>query len=319
MHRTVPYWLIVTCLAVPLAAGAQDYPTKPITVIVPYAPGGGTDLTMRLLEPAASQRLGQKLVLVNRPGAAGSVGHFQLTKAAPDGYTMAVVGVGSTAVQPHLASVGYRPADYVPFIQLNTVPFLLVTPTTSPFKTVRDVIEFAKRNPPGKLKVGITSRGSWLHLVMARVEKLHDVKFTYIPHGSTGEIVVAIMGGHLDLGNADIPSAGPKVTAGLLRGLGVFTGQRLKDFPEIPTLKEQGTEVEGFFYNILIAPKGTPDKVIQALHEAFKAAMEEPEVIRKAEQAGIRFEYLGPSASRAQIDQFYEMAGVLLRELGLKK
>ena len=114
-------------------ATAQDYPTKPITVIIPYGTGGGTDLTMRLVEEPASRILGQKLVLVNRPGGAGVAGHFQLTKAAPDGYTLAIVGLGSTAVQPHLSKVGYTRGDYIGVVQINMIPFLLVTSPNSPF------------------------------------------------------------------------------------------------------------------------------------------------------------------------------------------
>jgi tripartite-type tricarboxylate transporter receptor subunit TctC len=316
---------LLVALAFALAFGpssmatAQNYPTKPITLIVPYSPGGGTDLTVRMVEEAASRRLGQKIKIVNKPGAAGTVGHRQLTQAAPDGYTIAVVGVGSTAMRPHTTDVGYGPGDYFPILQLNTVPFLLVAPGNSEFKGLKDVFDAARKSPPGKLKVGITSRGSWLHLSMLRLEKMGGVKFTYIPHGSSGEVVTSVMGGHLDLGNADIPSAGPKVVSGDVRALGVFTARRQSDLPDVPTLKEQGTDLGGFYYNMLIAPKGTPDGVIQKLHDAFKGALEDPDVGRRAAQAGIRLEYLGPADSQARINDFYETAGVLLRELGATK
>ena len=300
-------------------ATAQDYPTKPITVIIPYGTGGGTDLTMRLVEEPASRILGQKLVLVNRPGGAGVAGHFQLTKAAPDGYTHAIVALGSTAVQPHLSKVGYTRGDYIGVVQINMIPFLLVTSPNSPFKDMKQVIEFAKKNPPGKVKVGITARGSWLHLVMLQLEQLHGVKFTYVPHTSTGEIVVSLMGQHIDIGNADLPSAQSKVIAGELRGLGIWTAQRSPDMPNVPTLKEQGTNIEGGFYNIIIAPKGTPAAIVKKIDLAFKAAMEDPEVIKRAKQAGVNFNYLGSADAEKAIDESYDLAGKLLKEVGSTK
>ncbi len=307
----------LTVVAAP--ASAQDYPSKPITVIIPYGTGGGTDLTMRLVEESASRKLGQKLVLVNRPGGAGVAGHFQLTKAAPDGYTLAIVGLGSTAVQPHMSKVGYERGDYVGVVQVNTIPFLLVTGPQSQFKDMKQVIEFAKKNPAGRVKVGITARGSWLHLVMLQLEQLHGVKFTYVPHTSTGEVVVSLMGGHIDIGNADLPSAQTKVIAGELRGIGIWTAERSPDMPNVPTLKEQGTNLEGGFYNIIIAPKGTPADIVKKIDQAFKEAMTDQETIKRAKQAGVSFNYLGNAASEKAIDESYDLAGKLLKEVEANK
>lgn len=311
--------LLLGLFALVTPVHADEYPSKSITVIIPYGPGGGTDLTMRMIEEPASRKLGQKLVLVNRPGGAGVAGHFQLTKAAPDGYTLAIVGLGSTAVQPHISKVGYERGDYIGVVQINMIPFLLVTSPKSEFKDMKQVIEFAKKNPPGRVKVGITARGSWLHLVMLQLEQIHDIKFTYVPHTSTGEVVVSLMGGHTDIGNADLPSAQSKVIAGELRGLGIWTAKRSPDMPNVPTLQEQGTDIEGGFYNVIIAPKGTPAEIVKKIDLAFKAAMEEPEVIKRAAQTGISFNYLGSADADKAIDTAYKLAGKLLKEVELTK
>jgi tripartite-type tricarboxylate transporter receptor subunit TctC len=312
--------LIVLALALGSSgAMSQVYPTKPITVIVPYTAGGGTDLTIRMVEDAVSRRLGQQLVITNKPGAAGTIGHYQLTKAAPDGYTLAVVGVGSTATSPHERNVGYGLDDYVPVVQLNTVPYVLVAPPNSPFKGLKDVLDAARKNPPGYIKVGTTSPTSWLHLVIVMLEKKEGVKFTYVPHGSAGDIVISVMGGNLNLGNVDPPSAASKIASGDLRALGVLTERRQSDMPNVPTLKEQGIDIQGYYYNSVIAPKGTPENVIRTLDSAFKSALEDPELRQRAAKAGIQFDYLGPAETKKTIKAFYDQAGIAMRELGMAK
>ena len=298
---------------------AQEFPTKPIEVLVGYGPGGGSDLSIRLVESAVSKYLGQKLVVVNRPGAAGSIMFNQFVRAIPDGYTLAIGSTATLAIQPHVASVLYAPHDYVPIIQLTNIPNLLVVPSGSPFKTLGDVIDFAKKTPPGRVKAGITSPGTTIHLSLVGVEKLYNVKFTHIPHKSSGDIIVAVMGGHIDVASADLAAAGPKIKAGLVRPLGVFSSERLSDFRDIATIKEQGADVQSGFFNMLIAPKATPERIITVLHDAFKKALEDSEVIEKARGAGIPIEYLGTKASRDRVDQYYEISGTLLGELGLKK
>lgn len=313
MKRLFSAMLLSLCLAAPSIA--NEFPSKPITLIVPYSAGGGADLTARLVADAVSNEIKQKLVIVNRPGGAGTAGHFQLTKAAPDGYTLAVVGPGSTAVGPHVSDVGYKREDYVAIVQLNTIPFLLVTKPKSNFTTLADMIEFAKKNPPGKVKVGITASGSWLHLCMLRFEKMHGVKFTYVPHGSTGEIVTNILGGHIDAGQADLASAGSNVAAGEMLGLAIWSPQRRPELPNVPTLREQGTQLDGYFYNMIIGPKGMPQPVLRKIEAAFKAAMENPDVAKRGEQAKVRLEFLGHEETEARINEFYEVAGQILKEI----
>ncbi|MGE5641220.1 MAG: Bug family tripartite tricarboxylate transporter substrate binding protein [Clostridia bacterium] len=304
---------LATLLSLVVAgAAAQDYPSRPVTFLIPQAPGGGTDLSIRMVEPVASRALGQKIVVINRAGTATLL---QLTQAAPDGYTIGVASTGNTAAQPHNPGVPYERTDYVPIIQITNVPSILVAPAGSPFSSVADIVAAARKGQ--SIKVGTTALGTSSQLAGVLIERAFGIKFTYVPHKSNGEVMTSILGGHLDLGSVDLPSAGPRLSA--VKGIGVYTDERLKELPDLPTMKEQGVSGTMGFYNIVIAPKGTPDRIVKVLHDAFKKAMEDPEVIEKARAAYIPLAYLGPQASREQINRQYDLMGTLLRELGLAK
>ena len=305
----------------PQSAGAQAYPTRPIEVLVGYGPGGGSDLSIRLTEGAASRILGQKIVITNRPGAGGTVMMNQFMRAAPDGYTLAIGSTATLTVQPHVASttVLFKPDDYIPIVQISNIPNLLIVAPDSKFRTTAEFIDFAKKNPPGRLKIGITSPGTTIHLPLVQMEKLYAIKFTFIPHKSSDPIVTSVMGSQLDGGVADLAAVGPKLQGGAVRALGLFAAKRLASFPNVPTLKEQGVDIEAGFYNMLLAPKGTPEAIINTLHQAFRKTLEDPDVIDKTAKANLPLEYFGPKESRERLNRNYEIFGVLLSDLGLKK
>ncbi len=315
MKRSLASLVVMSSLAAG-SAFAQDYPSKPITFLIPQAPGGGTDLSVRMVEPAVSRILKQRVVIVNKPGTSTLL---QMTTAAPDGYTISVGSTGNTAALPHNPGVPYERGDYIPVIQITNVPSVLVAPANSPLKTVADVVAAARKGGPGSLKVGTTALGTSSQFAAVLIERAYNIKFTYIPHKSNGEVMTAVLGGHIDLGSADISSAGPRIAANAVRGIGVYSDQRLADSPELPTMLEQGVKGTMGFYNIVLVPKGTPEKVVSILHDAFKKALDDPEVIERARAANIPLAYLGPAASREHMDRSYDLMGGLIRELGLKK
>jgi len=290
-------------------------------VYVGYGAGGGSDLSIRLTEGAAAKLLGQKIIVHNRPGAAGTVMMNQFIKAPPDGYTLAIGSTATLTVQPHAASesVLFKPDDYVPIVQISNVPNFLIVPTNSQIKTFKEFIEHAQQSQPGQIKAGITSLGTTLHLPFVQLEKLYKLKFTYIPHKSSAPVVTAIMGGHIDVGAADMAAAASQIRAGTVRALGIFAPQRLPSLPEVPTLKEQGADIEAGFYNMLLAPKGTPDRVIARVHDAFRKVLQDPEVVQRAGDGGVPIEYLDGPSSRARLDSNYKIYGQLLKDLGLAK
>ena len=302
-------------------AAAQAYPARPIEVVVCYGAGGGTDLSIRLVESAVSKLLGQKIVVTNRPGAGGALAMNQLMRAAPDGYTFALAGTATLTVVPHAdaAAVHYKPDDYAPVVQISSVSNFLVVPADSPFKSFKDLVDFAKKNPSGRVKAGITSTGSMLHLPFVQIEKLYGVKFTFIPHKSSAPVVTAVMGGHLDVGAADMAAVAAQVRTGSVRALGVFAGQRLASMPNVPTIKEQGADIESGFYNVLVAPKGTPEPVIATVREAFRKVLTDPEMIERGLKSDIPLEFQDSRTMRERIDRNYQTYGALLKELGLAR
>jgi tripartite-type tricarboxylate transporter receptor subunit TctC len=274
-----------------------------------------------MVEAAAAKRLGQKIVVTNKPGAGGVIAFNQFIRAQPDGYTMAIGTTAMLTVQPHIDSqaVLYKPDDYLPVVQISFIPNVLIVPADSPIKTYAQLIETAKKSPPGKLKVGVTSIGAMTHLPFVQVEKLQGIKFTFIPHKSSAAIVTSVMGGHLDAAGADLPAVAAQIRAGSVRAIGLFAGNRLASLPAIPTLKEQGTDVEAGFYNMLFVPKGTPPQVLGTLRSAFKEALHDPEVIERANKADLPIEYLDGEACRKRLQRDYEIHGALIRELGLAR
>lgn len=314
MRLVARAFALATALCCGLAV-AQDFPTKPVTVYVPFAPGGGTDLSVRMLEEAVSKNLGQKLVIVNKTGTATI---HQVVTSAPDGYTLVVGSTGNLNAQPHNPGTPYKRDDYLPVIQITSVPALLAAPGSTPFRSLADVVAAARKNPGG-LKVGISPLGSISHLAAIQLEKAFNVKFSYIPHKSNGDVVTALMGGHIDLGSVDIGAAAPRMATNAVRGLAIYSASRLPDHPDLMTVREQGADIVFGFYNVILAPKGTPDKVVATLHDAFKKALEDPAVIARAKSLNLPIAYLGPADARKAIDNGYDTFGRLLRELGLAK
>ena len=204
-----------------------------------------------MLEEAVSKNLGQKVVIVNKTGTATI---YQVVTGPADGYNLVVGSTGNLAAVPHNPGAPYSREDYVPVVQFTSVPALLVVPGNSPFHTMADIVAAAKKGSPGALKVGISPTGSISHLAAIQLERAFNVKFGYIPHKSNGDVVTAVLGGHVDIGSVDIAAAGPKMASNSVRGIALYRETRLPTFPELRTLKEQGADISFGFYNVILAP-----------------------------------------------------------------
>jgi tripartite-type tricarboxylate transporter receptor subunit TctC len=257
-------------------AGPQDtYPNGPVTMIVSWAAGGAADTSARAVAESSKRFLGQPIVVQNMAGAGGAQGAVYVAKAKPDGYTI-LYTTGSMVTQPHFEDVPYKVLeDYVPVIQVGGYPTMIVVRTDSKFKNFKDVVEFAKKNP-GKLNYSTSGFGSIHHLLAELLFQTAGIELTHVPFQDLRQGVNALLGGHLDLAAATPFDVVGHLQEGRVRSLGLFLGERYKGLPEIPTFKEQGYESVGFGWWGVAVPKGTPPRIVQKLHDAFKQGLDNP-------------------------------------------
>lgn len=285
-HLLLKFFSCGAAMALVLGAGygaarAQGYPEKPIRIVVPFSPGGGTDITTRAFAPPLSATLGQPVVVDNRPGAGGLIGSTLVAKSPADGYTLLVASTGPMVITPALKSkMPYEVLrDFAPITQLITQPIWLVVHPSLPVKTVSDFVALAKARP-GELNYGTSGIGNGTHLAAKIFESITGVNMVHVPYKGTAPAVTDLIGGHVQVIFSSISVMLPHINAGKLRPLAVGSAKRMPMLPGVLTMDESG--VKGFdassWYGFF-APAGTPDPVVTRLSS---------EVSRILQGAGIR-------------------------------
>ncbi|MBX9812330.1 MAG: tripartite tricarboxylate transporter substrate binding protein [Burkholderiales bacterium] len=255
---------------------AQEYPTKPVRLIIPFAPGGSNDILGRLIGAKLSETLGQQVVIDNRPGAGGSIGVELAARSAPDGYTLVIGHIGTLAVNPTLyRRLPYNPLkDFQPISMLAKVANIMVVHPSVPVKSVKELIALAKAKP-GSLVYGSGGNGGAGHLATEYFKLMAKIDMVHVPYKGTGPAIVDLMAGQTHLVFAGIPGIIAQVRAERLRALGVSTSKRLAVFPDVPTIAEAG--VPGYeatqWYGVL-APAGTPKAVVARLNKEIVSALQ---------------------------------------------
>ncbi|MES2945926.1 MAG: tripartite tricarboxylate transporter substrate binding protein [Pseudomonadota bacterium] len=278
-----------TAVAIALVAGlcagasAQDalasYPSKAITIIVPFAAGGNTDVKTRLVARQLGEILKQPVIVDNRPGASGNIGIELLTRAVPDGYTIAMGSFGPLAVNPWIyPKLNFDPKSLVPIILLEKSPLVLTAPSDKAFKTVADVVNTAKAKPGG-LNIANAGPGGAHHLSAELFESAASIEMVGVPFKGGGPAATALLAGQVDLMFEQTGAALPSIQAGKIRPLAVTSAKRLSSMPDVPTFTEAGyPQVTVSNWMGYVAPKGTPPTIIAKLQAAFAKAIEHPEV-----------------------------------------
>jgi len=261
-------------------AAAQVYPSKPVTLIIPFPPGGSTDIVGRIAADGMARELGQPFVVDNRGGAGGTLGTRQVAKSAPDGYTIALGYTGTLAIGPSLfRNVGYDVrADFAPIGRIGVAPSALVVHPSFPVHSVAELVAYAKANP-GKVNYGSAGIGTVGHVAGEYFAIATGIKLTHIPYKGTGPAITDLLGGHIPLSFSPIPAVHESAKSGLLRMLAVTSARRSTLVPEMPTVAESG--VPGFDAVLrygLVAPAGTPRPIIERLNAALRATLESEEV-----------------------------------------
>ena len=271
--------LIVACWCAP-AARADDYPVKPVTIIVPYTPGGSTEILARMVGQKLEERLGKSVIIENKPGAGTVIGSSLVAKSAPDGYTLLMATPTPMAINFTLhKQLPYDPAaDFTPLVMVAGAPFVLVVHPDLPVKSVKELIAYAKANP-GKLSYGSGGPGSPHHLYAELLASMTGIKMTHVPYKGTLPALNDVVAGHIPLMFSDIPPLLGLVSTGKVRPLAVSTLSRVKAFPDVPPLNEAGVpgfDVSGWF--TIVAPSKTPQPVIDKLHKELVAVMALPDM-----------------------------------------
>jgi tripartite-type tricarboxylate transporter receptor subunit TctC len=276
MKRTLPAMAIVAAIiGVPAAAAAQDYPSRPITLIVPYAAGGGNDVMARAAADKMSRTLGQQIVIENRGGAGGSIATRQIAKSAPDGYTLGLGGTGTLAINPTLyANAGYDPRkDFAPVGLIATSALVVCVHPSLPVRSIPDLIALAKREP-GKLNYASAGAGSGIHLGTEYFATMAGIKLTHVPYKGSSPALTDLVGGHVAIYFSSLPPAVGLVKEGKVRALAVTGAKRSPIFPDLPTVAEAALPgYEAVLHYGIVAPAGTPRAIIDKLSAALRAAV----------------------------------------------
>jgi tripartite-type tricarboxylate transporter receptor subunit TctC len=298
-----------------MARTPSPYPSRPITMWVPWPAGGATDLTLRVLAELAARTLGQKIVIENRAGAAGTLVMPVLQQAAPDGYTIAQMPQPVFRA-PWVQRVTWDPIrDSTAIIQISGVTFGIVVPTNSVFQSLDDLLLFAQRHP-GELTVATNGVGTTPHLVMDELMGRRHASYLHVPYKGTSEQMLAVSSGQVMVG-VNSNGFAPFVDSGKLRLLVTFGEQRTRRWPQVPTLKELGHGIVATSPYGLAGPRGLADAVVQTLHKAFKTAMHDPLHIAELAKYDQELAYLGPDDYAHAMRDAYQAERRVVERLGL--
>ena len=316
---------VLTALIAAVSAGAapaaaQTYPSRPITLVVPFPPGGSATIIARIIADKMSEGLGQQIVVDNRGGAGGSIAARQVAKSAPDGATLLLAFTGTLAVSPLIfANVGYDPRkDFAGIGLIGMAPSVLAVHPSVPARSVADLIGIAKAEP-GKIQYGSPGIGTTNHLAGELLAAMTGIRITHIPYKGTGPAITDLLGGHIAMMFAPIPAAHGNVSAGALRALGVTSLKRSSLWPDIPTVAEAG--LPGFEVvqrSTLLAPAGTPRHIIERLNKELNAVLATDEVRRRLAVEGGEPVPGAPEEYAADIDREEMRWSKLVATIGLK-
>jgi tripartite-type tricarboxylate transporter receptor subunit TctC len=318
------WWLfVVTLVALTgtgLVADVQAYPDKPITVVVPWPPGSGTGLTAQHLVNAINQKkyLSQPLQVVHRPGGTGTIGTAEVLAARPDGYTVLYNASAPIIVQPLVKDLPYNHRSLIPVVQTVGFPWLIAVRDEAPWRTMQELLEHAKQHP-GELIVGTAGDYTWGHVALLQVQKSTGLKFRHIPFEGSAPNVTALLGGHTHASLVTSGDVAKHVAANKVRLLATVERERAAAFPDIPMLGEFGIEVSGTLHTNLVAvAKGTPGEIVEALHDAFKKAIESDDYQAFIKQLGGTPSYGGYEELPAVLDTAVKRTADMLEDMGVK-
>jgi tripartite-type tricarboxylate transporter receptor subunit TctC len=296
MRNRLNQWIIFltsvflgSTISIATQAQSSDYPVKPIKVVVTFPPGGSSDAIVRILSTRLNDKLGQPLIIDNRPGAGGNIGLSAVAKSVPDGYFLGVGAAGGLTANASLyPQMPFEVAkDFQPITMLAAIPFVLVGHPSVPADNVQQLLAYA-RSQPGKVSIGHGGNGTAMHLATALFTQMADLKMIEVPYRGSGPAAMDTLSGQIQLSVTDLAAALPHIKAGKLKAYAVTSPKRLSNLPDVPTLSESGLtgyDATGWFG--LVAPTGTPAHIVQKLHTEFTAALNDESLKSQMRQSGM--------------------------------
>ena len=320
MLRALSTAALVTAALWTLPTRAQDYPARNITLVVPYAAGGGLDVFARIIGPRLAQRLGKAIIIENKPGAGTVLGARYAAKAEPDGYTL-MLGTSTPlaiAVSLH-KDLGYDPArDFIPVALVANAPFVLIVDPKLPVKNVGDLVKLAA-STKDQLSYGSAGPGSPQHLSMELLKSMTGMKLVHVPYKGDIQAVTDLLAGHIPLQFAEATPALPLIADGKVRAIGLSSAVRNPQAPDIPTLSENGAP--GFdlvSWQMIVAPAGTPPAIVERLHKEIKAVIDLPEVKADYAKTGrISVDYLSTEQLKVFLKTEIDRLGKVVQQAGI--
>lgn len=295
---------------------AEEYPSKPIELVVPASAGGGTDALARSFAEIVKKHLPQPVVVNDKPGASGVVGMSDVLNGRPDGYKVSVV-IAELVILPHLGLSKFTYAEFAPVARLNADPSAITVKADAKWNTIEEFLADAKAKP-GEMKMGNSGNGSIWHLAAAGLEDKTGVKFNHVPYQGAAPGVVALLGGHIDAVAVSPGEVAAHVQGGKLKMLAVMADQRLKAFDKVPTLKERKIDLSIGTWRGLAVPRATPVAVIDVLRVATRKAADDPAMRESLEKLNLGFAYLDAAEFGQAMQRDHEYFKQLVQKLGIK-
>jgi tripartite-type tricarboxylate transporter receptor subunit TctC len=308
----------VVCLAIPFSTGAQA-PDRSVTMLAGYPAGGLVDVVARLVAEGMKPKFPNGLVVVNRPGAAGAVAMGEVTRAKPDGYTIILTPASALVIAAQMQDLPYKtPDDYDPILNVVSYYPMIAVRTESQYADLQALLADAKTKP-GALRVGSPGEGTSSHLNLEELMRLSGAKMTHVPFQGWGQSSPALLGGHIEALVAQPGELKGQYEGKRMRVLVNFAPQRHKAFPDVPTARELGIEVSNGVWFLLAAPKGTPAQVMRYLHDAGRAAVEDPKFVENMAGRGVDADYRPGDKLRADLWREYKLHTEMLTRIGMIK
>lgn len=294
----------------------SNFPQKPIEMVVPFAPGGATDSSARILAASASKYLpnGQSIAVTNKAGGGATIGVTDVFMSKPDGYKIGFVTSSPLSIQPNYGQAAYTHDSFQPIMRALSFSQVLVVKSDSPWKTFDEWLDYVKKNP-NKFIYGTSGTGSIAHIAMEALNNATGIQSKHVPFDGSAPALTALLGGHIQ-GAVVLPT---DINSDSVRILANFGSLKSDAYKDVPTLMDKGIQVKQDVYSGLIAPKGLPKDVLQVLQEAFKKALEDPATVEQLKKIGLAPAYLGPEEFQKEITDSFKMSGEVMKKAGLIK